>query len=472
MNRWSVKVRLIVALLVITGALQAIGYAQSARPRRIAGFGSSVANGTGDEYNKEGYTGMLREMLTARGWEVVNVSRGGDMTKTLAARWSPAGTPDPRTRYLTPVNPGYVIIALSLANEGIFEAATPAEKDAVFQQYADGIKALVTKARQQNIAPVVTLCYPRSVYTPVEYGYIKRMNILLNSWDVPTVNVLGSTEDGSGHFAKGFMFNDKHPNASGHREMMLSFVPTLFDALEKDKPTPSIPLGQRGFARISGGAAPLTFTADSTIHSFAVSLMVRSPGDGTVIALGGSTLAARTEAKTSGTDRFDEVTMVADRPFTATVAMQNGTWTYMPSDGPAIASASAADGQWHHIVISHSAARGMTFLFVDGKLAGSTAERLEPNRIVVGGPGSAQGSAPKQADYKDVFVFRSALNADEVAVLHSGRMLQASLEVYAPLNDTQFKADAGVENRAQSLAVLKVGAGRIMHADDGVKATK
>jgi hypothetical protein len=290
--------------------------------------------------------------------------------------------------------------------------------------------------------------------------------------DVPTVNFLGATEDGSGHFAKGFMFNDKHPNASGHRELMLSFVPTLFDALEKDKPAPSIQSGPRGFARITGGAAPLTFTADSTIHSFAVSLMVRSPGDGTVVAVGGSTLAARTEAKTSGTDRFDEVTMAADRPFTATVAVQNGTWTYKPSDGAAIASASAADGQWHHIVISHSTARGMTFLFVDGKLAGSTAERLEPNRIVVGGPGSAQGSAPKQADYKDVFMFRSALNADEVAVLHSGKMLQASLEVYAPLNDTQFKADAGVENRAQSLAVLKVGAGRIVHADDAVKATR
>jgi hypothetical protein len=81
--------------------------------------------------------------------------------------------------------------------------------------------------------PIVTLCYPRSVYTPVEYGYIKRMNILLNSWDVPTVNFLGAVEDGNGHFARGFMFNDKHPNASGHRELSLSFVPTLFDALEQ-----------------------------------------------------------------------------------------------------------------------------------------------------------------------------------------------------------------------------------------------
>jgi hypothetical protein len=110
--------------------------------------------------------------------------------------------------------------------------------------------------------------------------------------------------------------------------------------------------------------------------------------------------------------------------------------------------------------------------FVDGKLAGTASERLEPARVVVGGPGSAQGSAPKQADYKDVFVFRSALNADEVAVLQSGRMLQASLEVYSPLDDAHFTADRGVENRAQSLAVLKAGAGGITHADDSVKATK
>ena len=235
------KARWIVALLAVAISMQVASHGQTSRPRRIAVFGSSVAFGIGDEYGKEGSTGMLRALLAPQGWEVLNESRGGDTTKLLATRWAPKGTPDPRTRYLLPVNPGYVVISLSLANEGIFEAETKAAKDAVFQQYADGIKGFIAQARRQNIVPIVTLCYPRSVYTPVEYEYIRRMNILQNSWDVPTVNFLGALDDGAGRWASGFMFNDKHPNASGHREFSTAFVPTLFEALEKGKPAPTKP---------------------------------------------------------------------------------------------------------------------------------------------------------------------------------------------------------------------------------------
>ena len=118
----------VLALLVAASLVQVQSQAQGSRPHRIAVFGSSVANGTGDEFGKEGYTGMLREMFAPRGWEVVDQSRGGDTTITMAPRFAPAGAPDPEVRYLLPANPGYVVIGLSLANEGIFEAATQARE--------------------------------------------------------------------------------------------------------------------------------------------------------------------------------------------------------------------------------------------------------------------------------------------------------------------------------------------------------
>ena len=94
---------------------------------------------------------------------------------------------------------------------------------------------------------------------------------------------------------------------------------------------------------------------------------------------------------------------------------------------------------------------------VDGKLAGHVSERLEPNRFVVGGV---------QADYKDLLIYRSALNADEIAALESGRLLQASLEVYSPLVEPQFRSGGTVENLAQSLtAAAAVGAGSVQHVD-------
>ena len=92
---------------------------------------------------------------------------------------------------------------------------------------------------------------------------------------------------------------------------------------------------------------------------------------------------------------------------------------------------------------------------------------------MIGGPGSAKATAaPKQADYKDVFLFRSALNLDEVLVLKQGKMLQASLEIYSPLVDDQFRPDSIVENRAQSMTGLKVGSGRIVHVDDNLRQTR
>src|SRR5260221_5284302 len=107
--------------------------------RRIAVFGSSVAFGTGDDLGKEGYTGRLREMLTPRGWEVLNQSRGVGKTKTIAPRFAPAGEPDPRIRYLLPVNPNYVLLGLSLGNEGIQNGTTRAEKDAIYAQFENGM---------------------------------------------------------------------------------------------------------------------------------------------------------------------------------------------------------------------------------------------------------------------------------------------------------------------------------------------
>ena len=50
-------------------------------------------------------------------------------------------------------------------------------------------------------------------------------------------------------------------------------------------------------------------------------------------------------------------------------------------------------------------------------------------------------------------VHRAGLNADEVKTLHDGVLLQASLELYAPLSDSEFSR---AENRAQSLSTIQI----------------
>ncbi len=416
--------------------------------RLIAVFGSSVAAGTGDEAGRGGYAGRLRELLTPRGWHMMNESRPGDSTRTAV----------PRFANVIAAGPRYVLLGLSLGNEGIRGGASREEKDAIFKQFESGLRGFIDRGRANQMVPIVTSCYTRMDFTPIEYDYTKRMNLLINSWDVPSVNFLGAVDDGTGKWAKGFWSDSLHPNAAGHEELTLAFVPTLFDALAAGKPLPKKPTAA-GAARL-GGAAALVFTPGSRMHAFAFSLTVRAAGDGTVASIGGSSLTAATTM-----NRFagvESMTLSPGPAFSASIGAVAGRWTYTGADRSMIASDVRADGQWHQLLVSHYTARGETLFFVDGRLAGRTPERLEPNAFRLGGSGAPR---PTPAiDVKDVLVYRSALNGDEAAALASGTLLQSSLEVYAPLADAAFKDGAPVENRAQSLSVLNVsgsGIGRV-----------
>src|SRR5436190_4496713 len=107
--------RVLMTALLAAGSLTLLHGQKAATPvRRIAVFGSSVAFGTGDDLGLEGYTGRLRTLLAPHGWEVLNQSRPGDNTKTMAPRFAPDGAPDPKVRYLLTVNPSYALLGLSL----------------------------------------------------------------------------------------------------------------------------------------------------------------------------------------------------------------------------------------------------------------------------------------------------------------------------------------------------------------------
>ena len=459
MKRLTRLLRPTVLLAILAAVSIAVLQGQSATAsRRIAVFGSSVANGTGDELGHEGYTGRLRAMLAARGWEVLNQSRGGDNTRTMAPRFAPIGEPQTNTRYLLPVNPHYVLLGLSLGNEGIRNGSTREEKDAIFKQFETGMHGFVERSRQNHIVPVITLCYTRNDFTDVEYEYTRRMNLLINTWDVPSVNFLGAVDDGTGKWAKGFWYDSLHPNASGHDELTATFVPTLFEALEQGKPLPSKSKAA-GFARNTGGTA-LTYAPEGKMHPFALAVTVRARSDGLIASISGATLDSTTQMKRierggRGPVEIESTTLTPGAAFDAFLGVTGGRWSYKAADGRVMTSAVKANGDWHQLVISHYTARGETLFFVDGKLAGTTAERLETKGFAFGSPLAMVRDPQQPIDLKDLLIYRSALNADDVAALHAGTLLQASLEVYAPLSDAKFTRASGVENRAQSLSVVK-----------------
>ena len=466
------------SVLVATGSVvQAQEESRDAgKSRRIAIFGSSVANGTADELEQGGYAGRLGTLLGPRGWEVVNVSRGGDSTTRIRARFRPEGEPDPTVRYLTTANPGYAVLGLSLGNEGVRScngsvddrcAKTRADAEQVFERYAEGMRWFVAESRAAGIVPVIALCYARADFWPADYAYIRRMNLLINELDVPSVNLLGAIDDGTGRWAQGFFPDTNHPNAAGYEEIVHAFVPTLFEALDAGKPRP-VKSTATAFARVRGTApTPLVFAPADRMRSFSLSFMVRTTGDGTVAAVGGQTLDGRSEWRTlqirDDSVEFEAMTLTPSGRFQSAVSVRDGRWAYTAANGTVVLSpAVAAPGTWHHVTVSHYVARGETLFYVDGELVGTVAERLEPDQFVLGGQGSGGPSGgPAQADYREWTVHRAALNEDEVAALHAGTLLQASLDVYAPLADAQMAVGQTLENRAQSLSTVKVNAASV-----------
>lgn len=88
--------------------------------------------------------------------------------------------------------------------------------------------------------------------------------------------------------------------------------------------------------------------------------------------------------------------------------------------------AAAADGNWHTLVISHYQAAGQTYTYLDGKQMDKQEDKSILGEVVLGGI---------DMQVNDLMFYRSALNADEVAAIETGKLLRSSLEIYCPLNN-------------------------------------
>ena len=174
-----------------------------------------------------GYAQRLGRLLEPRGYRIINVSKPGDTTTKVLDRLE---------KDLFPKNPDFVIIGLSLENEGI-RSIFGKEPDDVYACFKENLKEIIDRCREKNIIPVVGSCYASDNFTSLQdYDYIKRMNLEISEWDVPGINFLGPLDNGSGRFVPGVTFDLDHPDSYGHAELYYAIVPSLFAAIQEGKP--------------------------------------------------------------------------------------------------------------------------------------------------------------------------------------------------------------------------------------------
>ena len=381
-------------------------------PFKISVMGSSVANGQGAT-NNHGYAYMYGELLDERfrnqeskfPWYTSGIAVNGNNTLNLLARYNDlihdCGT--------------YVIFGLSLGNEGIHNAA---DQQAVYNQFRDNMQTLIKKAREDGKYPVMMNNYTRGDFDASDYEYVKQMNLLIHEWDLPSVNLLGAIDNGSGVWANGYQNGDDiyHPTTDGHREFTYAMVPSLFDAIDAGKKQP---------VRVSGTSYSLAdkrvleFTPEETVHPFTISFKVKGTADGIIASFANG-------GNATGTLKIQDGVVVYDSPLTGEI---KGT-------------VNVTDNQWHVVSLTHYYAQGRTLLYTDKVLAGELDEKLTVGKFIVGDNTFTVGR-----EYSELFFYRSAMVQEEIDKLCDGRMLKSSLEIYAPLDGSK----STIENLAQSM---------------------
>lgn len=381
-------------------------------PFKISVMGSSVANGQGAT-NNHGYAYMYGELLDERfrnqeskfPWYTSGIAVNGNNTLNLLARYNDlihdCGT--------------YVIFGLSLGNEGIHNAA---DQQAVYNQFRDNMQTLIKKAREDGKYPVMMNNYTRGDFDTSDYEYVKQMNLLIHEWDLPSVNLLGAIDNGSGVWANGYQNGDDiyHPTTDGHREFTYAMVPSLFDAIDAGKKQPVRVIGT---SYSLADKRVLEFTPEETVHPFTLSFKVKGTADGIIASFANG-------GNATGTLKIQDGVVVYDSPLTGEI---KGT-------------VNVTDNQWHVVSLTHYYAQGRTLLYTDKALAGELDEKLTVGKFIVGDNTSTVGR-----EYSELFFYRSAMVQEEIDKLCDGRMLKSSLEIYAPLDGSK----STIENLAQSM---------------------
>lgn len=384
-------------------------------PKKIVIIGSSLAAGwvtsrTERHDFQNGFAQRLARLLAERGFEVVNVSVPGDTTQDVLDRLE---------KDLFPHNPDIAMVFLSLGNEGL--ASDTPEK--AVSNFKSGMERIIARLKAKGIMPVIGSCYASNLYSANAYLLVKETNLWLNELNLPYINLLGGLEDGSGHFPGELLFDASHPMNRGHEELFYAIPLGLFPSLLAARPVP-VAVDSQGIASPSrpSDRPMLCHVPQDVMHSFSFAFAFKAGGDTPIarIDCGPCALILRVEKGriiyANGVDRLSS--------------------SHVPSDD-----------NWHWLVLSHRYLPGETTLFLDGIRIGAVKESWIPRQFVIGPAGC------HDAVFRDLLLYRAALNDVEASLISQGKLWRGSLEVYVPLHIPLEKGKP-VTNMAQSNAAV------------------
>ncbi|MCP4181465.1 MAG: DUF3471 domain-containing protein [bacterium] len=244
------------------------------------------------------------------------------------------------------------------------------------------------------------------------------MNLLINKWNYPSINLLGAIDNDSGHFPKNFVFDPNHPNDRGHEEFFFSISPGMFKSMEDNKAFPkeiihneAIELGKKSKHK------KITYVPNHVIHSYTFMFSFKTEFN----------------SKISSIKSFKNNNEISIN--------EKGNIIYTSGNKSFKSKERITKRKWNKIAVSHRYLFSETHIFLNGSLILKISEQNEPVLFKI-------EQNKRTITYKDIYLYRTALNKTDINAITGGQFLHAGLDLYSPLNDKKLIVNSKIKNYA------------------------
>jgi lysophospholipase L1-like esterase len=383
-------------------------------PVRVVVVGSSTAQGAGASSIAASWAGRLDAWLQDHGLAMSNVSIIGTATADSIARFN---------NDVRPLNPKFVILATSIANEGITENNTAA----VAAQYLDNTRKLIRMTEGIGAIPIVVTPYVNDTFGVTIHSALIALSAQFEAEGVTVWDFLNATDDGDGHWIPGLSLDGTHPTDEAHRQLFDGIPLSFFDtALAPSRWPPTMNFGSWKSVYGDGTPPSIEVVLATPVMSWSVAFWMR-PGTSTdpqpLLTVGDVGVVLRRSGARLDIMRDGEILATAQLP---------------PPPG------------FTHICLTYQKLASSLTLYLNGAVADSV--RLETEQSagsfrITSAPGT-EGEL-----FSRLLVYRTPLNSQDVKDLVVGRMHFKSLEAYLPLTVSPARL---MRNRAETIVPVTV----------------
>jgi lysophospholipase L1-like esterase len=395
--------------------------------KTIVFTGSSSTEGTGTTDQKtKSYAQLFAAKLGTAKYNFYNRGVGGDNTTGQLNRFY---------KDIAPLNPDFVFLAFTLGNEGYVSAS---DKRALCNQFKNNLLRLCHMVKQIGAVPIVMTQAPTTAYDSDFYDYAQKMTDEFESAGIHLCDWGGVVDAMDGTFKPiaSIMYDTVHYKDAAHVEICNAIPPTLLE--EAAFKTGGYLTSPKGYINTGNlvTQTPITYSpTDITTFTYFMRFRKVTPELLGYVSFNG---LQRILGQTTGYVQYNDGAGV--------VVTVDGTVNYN-------------DGQWHSLAATYSPITKELKIYLDGVYKATVNNQtIALSKLTVGGRDNAT-STLKNADIKDIALYRTRLTDKKVLALHEGTVSQTSLEIFSPCHDKIVGRGMNIINLAPTSVNLEINTG-------------